>query len=240
MHQERSAPTLPGAVLWTSRPGPGATGAARVLPDGCMDLIWKDGVLLVAGPDRTAQLVPRTPGEEYTGLRFAPGTGPALLGVTAHELLDLRVPLDQLWPARAARILADRVGDAADRAAALEHAALGRPGALEPPPDRVRQGLLTALRQGAGVAEAARTVGLSDRQLHRRCLTDFGYGPKTLARVLRLGRALELARGGLPFALVAAGAGYADQPHLAREVRALAGLPLRDLLHEPADGGSGG
>ncbi len=47
-----------------------------------------------------------------------------------------------------------------------------------------------------------------------------------LARVLRLVRALELARGGMPYAAVAARAGYADQAHLAREVKALAGAPL--------------
>jgi AraC-like DNA-binding protein len=34
----------------------------------------------------------------------------------------------------------------------------------------------------------------------------------------------------MPFAEVAATAGYADQAHLAREVRALAGRPLSRLL----------
>ncbi|WP_461029927.1 helix-turn-helix domain-containing protein, partial [Streptomyces sparsus] len=69
-----------------------------------------------------------------------------------------------------------------------------------------------------------------ERQLHRRAVRAFGYGPKTLARVLRLERALTLARAGLPFARVAADAGYADQAHLAREVKALAGVPLTTLL----------
>jgi AraC-like DNA-binding protein len=48
--------------------------------------------------------------------------------------------------------------------------------------------------------------------------------------VLRFDRALALARAGTPLAEVAATAGYADQPHLAREVRALSGVPLRTLL----------
>jgi AraC-like DNA-binding protein len=51
-----------------------------------------------------------------------------------------------------------------------------------------------------------------------------------LARVLRLQRALVLARGGSPFAEVSAAAGYADQAHLAREVKALAGVPLGALM----------
>ncbi|GIJ28456.1 hypothetical protein Vqi01_36180 [Micromonospora qiuiae] len=72
--------------------------------------------------------------------------------------------------------------------------------------------------------------GLSSRQLQRRCNTAFGYGPKTLHRILRLQRALALARSGQSLATVAAEAGYADQAHLAREVRAMAAVPLSALL----------
>ncbi|NED34808.1 helix-turn-helix domain-containing protein, partial [Streptomyces sp. SID8499] len=68
------------------------------------------------------------------------------------------------------------------------------------------------------------------RTLHRRALAAFGYGPKTLARVLRLQRALRLARAGVPYAACAARAGYADQAHLARDVKELAGRPLGRLL----------
>ena len=75
----------------------------------------------------------------------------------------------------------------------------------------------------------AGSVGMSERQLHRRCVAAFGYGPKMLARVLRMHRALRAARGGIPFVDVAARSGYADQAHMARDVKALAGVPLRDL-----------
>ncbi len=60
---------VPGAVIWTLGPTP--PGSGRVLPDGCMDLMWADGTLLVAGPDTVA-----TSGGgpvSYIGLRFAPG-----------------------------------------------------------------------------------------------------------------------------------------------------------------------
>ena len=77
-----------------------------------------------------------------------------------------------------------------------------------------------------------RELELSARQLHRRCETSFGYGLKMLARIGRFERALALARSGLPLARVAADAGYADQPHLSRDVRALAGVPATTLLAE--------
>ncbi|OSC73969.1 transcriptional regulator, partial [Streptomyces sp. BF-3] len=72
----------------------------------------------------------------------------------------------------------------------------------------------------------AAEVGLGARQLHRRSLAAFGYGPKTLARILRLQRALALVRTGLPFAEAASAAGCTDQAHLAREMRDLAGTTL--------------
>ncbi|NUT47284.1 MAG: helix-turn-helix domain-containing protein, partial [Saccharothrix sp.] len=82
----------------------------------------------------------------------------------------------------------------------------------------------------SGVGELARALGLSTRQLHRRSLAAFGYGPKVLHRVLRFDRAVGLARTGVPFADVAHRAGYADQAHLSREVRDLAGVPLGQLI----------
>ena len=80
-----------------------------------------------------------------------------------------------------------------------------------------------AAAAGVPVATIANRAGLSARTLHRRCHARFGYGPQHLARVLRLQRALEVRRRGAPWATVAADAGYVDQPHLARECRALTG-----------------
>lgn len=88
---------------------------------------------------------------------------------------------------------------------------------------------LVARRMAAGdpVPAVAAELGLGERQLHRRSRHLFGYGPKTLARILRLRRALALAYAGMPAVEVAARAGYADQSHLSREVRSLAGVPRR-------------
>ncbi|PVE10420.1 helix-turn-helix domain-containing protein, partial [Streptomyces scopuliridis] len=103
--------------------------------------------------------------------------------------------------------------------------ALRRAAAAEPP-DPLLRAVVDALEAGRTVAATADAVGLGARQLHRRSLDAFGYGPKTLARVLRLQRALTLVRDGVPFADAALAAGCADQAHLARETRELAGLTL--------------
>jgi AraC-like DNA-binding protein len=189
-----------------------------------MDVIWSDGEVFVAGPDSTANVMPRRPGQEFVGIRFAPGVGPAYLGVPAVDLRDRRIPVSELLAPADARRFTERVGEAADREAALSE--------LVPPtsPEPWVRRLVARLRAGSPVAAAADELALSERQLHRRSLAAFGYGPKTLARILRLERALGMARTGMPPAEVAQLAGYADQPHLSRDVRALAGVPLKTLL----------
>ncbi|MFI7409401.1 DUF6597 domain-containing transcriptional factor [Streptomyces sp. NPDC049627] len=222
MYAERPS-RLTGAVVWTNTLS--GAGSGRVLPDGCMDLLWNEGRLLVAGPDTRAYVIDSEP-STWVGLRFHPGAAPAFLGVPAYELRDRRVELTELWPAADVRRLQGRLATAADPATALEDVVLERAA----PPDPLLTGLVEALHAGRPVAATADELGLGARQLHRRSLAAFGYGPKTLARILRLQRALALARRGVPFAEAAARTGFADQAHLARDVKELAGLPLGELL----------
>ncbi|MEU7878945.1 AraC family transcriptional regulator [Microbispora bryophytorum] len=238
MYGERVS-RVPDAVLWWSTAPGSATPGRRVLPDGCMDVIWADGALLVAGPDTAAHVVTDRPGARYVGLRFGPGTGPAIFGVPARELRDLRVPLDDLWPGAEVRRLTERAGEAADArpvlgpalGAVLEEEAARRLGATHRPVDTALVGcVVEGVRAGRPVARIAADTGIGERRLHRRCLDAFGYGPRTLGRILRMNRAVDLARGGTPPATVAAVAGYADQAHLSREVRSLTGVPLGALI----------
>ena len=59
-----------------------------------------------------------------------------------------------------------------------------------------------------------------------------GYGWRTFARVDRLQRTLLLhARTpDAPLSRLAVAAGYADQPHMSREVRSLSGLTPQQLI----------
>jgi AraC-like DNA-binding protein len=206
-----------GVVLWASGGGP-----TTVLPDGCLDLVWDGAGLRIAGPDTAARhLAAAGP---HVGLRFSHGLGPGAVGVPADAVRDATVDLDAVWSSRAARVLSERVAD--DPAAALEawlHAA-------RPAPAPFGARVFAAAAAGVDVATIAARCGVAPRTLHRRCLPVFGYGPQHLGRVLRLQRALARARAGTPWADVAACEGYADQPHLAREVRALAGTTPTRIL----------
>lgn len=175
---EEWASRFDGATVWTLSVPEGSVHP--VLPDGCMDLLWIGGRLLVAGPDTHAGTSAVGTGGQYAGIRFAPGTAPALLGVPAHELRDRRVDLADLWPGAPARVLNERLAEAPDPAAALETIALRRAADTTPPDPVMRfvAAQLGAGRSGGVVADTAQAVGLGARQLHRRSLAAFGYGQR--------------------------------------------------------------
>jgi AraC-like DNA-binding protein len=225
------------ACVWISH-----DGEVRVLPDACVDVVCSGGRLVVAGPATAATLAPATPGQERVGVRFRVGAAGAALGVPAGELRDQGVPLAELW-GPSARQLEDRVVAAEDSQAALL-ALIGGIAQRLPAPENadhaVRRAALALVRpvtgqdDAASVAASARAAGLSERQLRRRFERAVGYGPATLARVLRFQRFLHQAHtpsaAHAPLARLAAEAGYADQAHLARECRRLAGLSPTALL----------
>lgn len=225
------------ACTWSRARPPGAS-VVNVVPDACADVMWhrESGRLFVAGPDTCAH--PTTlSGGSLVGVRFRPGRAPAGLGVPASAVRDERVDLDGLWPADRVRRLADELA-AAPSVLAAEQVLASAVASVGAEWDRAAPRLLELVARGERVASVADALGWSERQLHRRSLAAFGYGPKVLQRVVRFDRALRLARRGrrepagpaAGLASVAYAAGYADQAHLAREVRTLAGVPMTALL----------
>jgi AraC-like DNA-binding protein len=205
----------------------------RVVPDGSADIMWRDDsgtvTIQVAGPDTEAQLAALAPGSQLVGIRFAPGAANVVLGIPMDELRNQRVPLTEVW-GPVAEELAEQVAESDRPEQALAAVVEKR---ITESPDATAAAIARRLEFAAGpgvVADLAADVGLSERQMQRRCRTAFGYGPKTLQQVLRFQRALRLARAGGRLADVAAVVGYADQAHLARDTRRLAGVPLTDLL----------
>jgi AraC-like DNA-binding protein len=190
-----------------------------VLPDGCVDVLVRDGCALIAGPDTAPVPVAVAPGELVAGVRLHPGAGGAALGVPADELRDRRVTLEDLWGAPG-RETGERAGS---DPLALVDALRGRLAAAAPDPRVLAAARRLGRAPATPVPELAAAVGLGERQLRRRFGAAVGYGPKTLARIARFRRALALMLGGEPPALAAFAAGYADQAHMTREMRALAG-----------------
>jgi transcriptional regulator GlxA family with amidase domain len=101
-----------------------------------------------------------------------------------------------------------------------------------PRPDPVVTRAAALLARGMPVADTSREIALGERHLRRRFHEAVGYGPKTLQRIMRMRRFLDMVEA-MPdpdVGRAAVEAGYADQPHLTRESTALTGLPPVALL----------
>jgi AraC-like DNA-binding protein len=221
------------ACVWVRDAAPAAR-VHRVVPDGCADVVWIQGIgLRVAGPATGPVLSEVPPGAAAMGVRFRVGAAGSALGVPARELLDRTVALEDVWGLAGVH-LAERLEAAVTpaEATAILTAAIAK--RLPPPDDLdglVRAAALRAATPRAPVEALGAGLGVGERQLRRRFDDAVGYGPKTLQRVLRFQRFLALAeRGEDDLAALAFAAGYADQAHLTRECRRLAGLPPAALL----------
>jgi AraC-like DNA-binding protein len=140
------------------------------------------------------------------------------LEVLIHHLADrirLAVARESTWPARFASL---------DR----ELIALATAHRDRPSPDRTLQHAWRLLHDTGGrlpIRRVAAEVGWSRPHLTRRFTDEYGVGPKQLARVIRFDAARsQLLAGERSLAEVAVRCGYADQAHLSREWRQLAGL----------------
>ena len=212
------------ACLWEHDPAHECE--QRVIPDGCVDLIWlSERVLVFAGADTGPRLVPLMPGRRSTGLRLRPGAAGAVLGLPAAELRDREVLAEDVWGVSAMQA-AERLHSVTDRQALLIRMVAQR----NAEPDRLVVAAAGRLGQArATVAAVAADLGVSERTLNRRATAAIGYGPKVLARVARL-RRLIAASEHEPLAICALSAGYANQAHMTDEVRRLTGLtPVRFL-----------
>jgi AraC-like DNA-binding protein len=199
----------------------------RVLPDGYSDVIVSaDGNVLVVGPTMDVSLPQLPPATHLRGLRLKTEALASVLGCPGALLRDANLPLSAVVPNGFARELAQSIWD----------------GIL---PDRLRQIQVDGrvrhavhrlrVSHSTEVATVAGEVGLSERHLRRLLIDQTGIGPRSLQRVGRLQRFLELADTQWPtvtLARLAATAGYSDQAHLSRDVRELAGVTPTSLLRE--------
>jgi AraC-like DNA-binding protein len=233
----RPVPALQAHIrcAWMQLIPAGPVAPIVVLPDGCVDIVWSEDRLSVAGPDLSAAVLPLPPGSAVFGLRFRPGAAANWLGLPISVVADQRPDLADLW-GRRARDLAEMAGEAAAPAEGLARlqAGLAEMAHEIEPPARDIALVFRSFAQGEGMPSLLGRLGVSERNLRRRCHAAFGYGPKTLERILRFQRFVTLLRQspGLGLSAAALAAGYADQAHLSREARALSGFSPREIRRQ--------
>ncbi len=213
--------------LWTLRSAGALPAPAlnRVLPDGCIDLIfdfgeqprgYAVGAMTRAVPVRIGGRV------DLVGVRFRPGG--AALGIPAGELTDADAGVDELGLGGLCAPVLDAGSGLAAVPALAEVLAARFRGAPEP----IAAAAWERLRSTAGalpVRELAAELGVGERRLQRIFHDHVGLTPKQAARVARLKAAISLMTGPeLPLGRVALRAGYYDQAHFNHEFARLAGV----------------
>jgi AraC-like DNA-binding protein len=210
-----------------------------VVPDGCVDILWTGQNLCVAGPD-TRPIHEQVRGRcRFVGIRFHPGAAYPWLGIPLSEILNARVPLAEFWK-RDTSELAERAFAASHPSAVLavlQQALLARLASVGPADKQIAFFRAHALTRhhnanAGGLEELCSCIGISERTLRRRCVESFGYGFKTLQRILRFKRLFQLvATSSRPdLAALATEAGFADQAHMCREVRRLCAVTPGELI----------
>jgi len=207
-------------------------GRAVVVPDGCSDLIFAGGKLLLIGPDRIAAFPQLESGETVLGLRLRPGAALRWLDTPLCEFVGQAVTLADLR--RDVTEIEERLRQTPDTATRMDllHAWARHEAEAATEAHHQMDALFTCLLDGRIDADLQSTLG--ERTLRRRANDHFGYGPKTLNRVLRLQRLLRIFEHprNESLAVSALEAGYSDQAHMTRDVRELTTLTPLDIRRQ--------
>jgi AraC-like DNA-binding protein len=223
----------------------------RVLPDGCVDIIFDFGQhsaratteprlrSYLVGAMTRAVTVDQAGRVDMLAVRFRPGGASAFLRVPLGEVTDHAVDVDALgerWGAPASRIHAADCAE--ERMALLEQELLHRLRNAEDVDGTAAHGW-SRLEQTAGglsVRQMAGEMGLGERRLQRLFHDHVGLSPKEAARVARFRTAIAhmLRTPNRPLGRIALDAGYYDQPHFNREFARMAGVAPAAWMRERA------
>jgi AraC-like DNA-binding protein len=160
---------------------------------------------------------------------FTPLGARLLLGQPLESFANRMIEIADVWGREADRITTEfaTLPTWAARFDCLDRFVLGKIAAASRPHAALVWSVEALLATGGQVrVEAlARRAGWSRRHFGQTMRHEFGLGPKTLARVLRLGRAVEAlkAHGESGLAEIAAACGYYDQAHFTRDFREFTG-----------------
>jgi AraC-like DNA-binding protein len=158
------------------------------------------------------------------------------LGRPLRDLKNRAVALEDLFGGDAAR-LTEALYDAPSwdaRFAILDRELAARIARARTPPAAVLCAWHRLVASGGRISIGAIVdeVGCSQRHLIAQFREETGLSPKTLARVLRFGRAIRVikAGGGARLSEIALDCGYYDQAHFSRDFREFAGVSPSELI----------
>jgi len=213
-------------------------GNKRILPDGCIDVIFdltgKRNPVWV-GTMTKPLIVPQTSATVLLGVRFRPGFAGLLLGGAIVDMVDRQVDASELGQ-KAVVALGERLVEipkTEDRVKAVNQwlcEGFTVPGSTSA--SAMRALAVVAACSGGGLISGwAGTSDLGMRQLERLLKQQVGITPSEFRSLMRFRKAREIIdKTGSVGVETALEAGYFDQPHLIREFKRFSGLTPKEYL----------
>ncbi|HEX8197080.1 MAG TPA: AraC family transcriptional regulator [Pyrinomonadaceae bacterium] len=204
----------------------------RVLPDGCIDLIFDNisrPLGVIVGSMTKSVMVTLQPNARYFGVRFRPGGASSFLNISLKEIADTQIKSEDVW-----RNAYSEFSDVMDNKQVkrqietvenllekqLSNNAIG---------NRKVQAAITLLNAHDGnysVNMLSKTLEISRQHLNRIFTEAVGLNLKMFSRIVRLQAALKCARRAPvnDWALFALENGYYDQAHFISDFKDLTGV----------------
>ena len=227
----------------------------RILPDGCTEIVFnladpfarhdadgsttKQPLALIAGQMRRHLLIEPTGRVEILGIRFWPAGAYPFLAFPQDEIADRVVDFEDV----SRSIVRDVHSRLSDSSTASERVRLVQEVLVAQLNKSVRNDAVVdravelIARSGGSVSirQVADGLGISLRRLDRHFNVKVGLSPKSLCRIVRFQKTLQmvLRNASAPdWTRVALDCGFYDQPHFIREFKSIAGKEPTSYLRE--------
>ncbi|NTU20367.1 AraC family transcriptional regulator [Brevibacillus sp. HB1.2] len=225
------------ACYWTSEyNGEGIARMSRVIPDGCVDIIFNLGATSVkkgaflTGLMRTYEDMLVTEPQALIGIRFYVEGAARFLRYPVAIINGHHPHLQDIWGKEADEVIEGllEASDTAERIAWLEQELIKRLW-MDDPADQL---LLTSMnylyeyRGSLSMAALAEKVNYSERTLRRMFQQQLGMSPKELGRIIQFQGLLQMLAKGTrtSFTDAALQCGYYDQSHLIKSFHTFYGV----------------
>lgn len=169
-------------------------------------------------------------GFAVTGFAIRPSGWHTLFTDSHHNVTDKMIPFQLLWGELAEEMFeaVAKADDDAGQVQAMEHIIRKRLAKFHPCEADAQMAQFEVIARTDStirIEEAASQVGLSARQLERRCLAAFGMTPKAILRRSRFLDSATALRGfSSPTEAELGALRYYDQSHMTREFRRYTGM----------------
>jgi AraC-like DNA-binding protein len=221
----------------------------RVVPDGCIDIIFNlgDSLHVTNGHDAfmvgamRQPLIVRISGRvQMLGIRFKPGGARTFFNFPLCEATDLSVPIGSVWSD--GNSLRERVLEApttVERIRLLDRLLTDRMAASPQFDGRIARAvsLINETNGQTSIRSLENELNISSRQLERKFKEHVGLTPKVLGRVLRFQKTVAALRRSprVDWSDLVFDGGFFDQPYFIHEFKSLSGLTPSAYLREIND-----